>query len=404
MSTTPTTTDTTNGTLLFATALLVRTRIRTNDTCRMTSPTLRTLYEVAGTWDRLKQQLDKGQTTEAEMTAQLAGLVGIDENGRRWTVTTAGTWTEAGAEEAPAAAGEPAPAAGTVGKVSEAALRKALKELDALIGLAVVKKQVKELTALVRVQKMRRAAGLPVAVMSHHLVFRGNPGTGKTTVARLIGRIYAALGVVPEGHVVETDRAGLVAEYVGQTAIKTSGAFAKARGGILFIDEAYALARDAGSASGFGQEAIDTLVKLMEDHRDDTVVIAAGYPDEMDGFIATNPGLRSRMPRTIDFPDYTNDELLAIFCGLAREAGYTATASAKKRVVALLAASGRGPGFGNGRAVRTLFEQAVQKQALRLSGEKHPTKGELRALTGDDVAPELPSAEAQGLRLVPPPA
>ena len=371
----------------------------------MSGTTLRTLYEVAGTWERLRLQVEKGQRTEAEIAAELAGLVGVDENGRRWTVSPQGTWTEVGATGAPLASGEEKPKDPTTSKSGEAELRKALKELDQLVGLDVVKKQVKELTALVRVQKMRRAADLPVAVMSHHLVFRGNPGTGKTTVARLIGRIYRALEVVPEGHVVETDRAGLVAEYVGQTAIKTSEAFGKARGGILFIDEAYTLARDAGSASGFGQEAIDALVKLMEDHRDDTVVVAAGYPNEMDDFLDTNPGLRSRMPRTIDFPDYTDDELLLIFSRIAKGSGYTATASAKRRVRELLEASERGPAFGNGRAVRTLFEQAVQKQAVRLAKERNPTRGELRALTADDVAPKLPSAdEAAAYSATTPPA
>jgi SpoVK/Ycf46/Vps4 family AAA+-type ATPase len=365
--------------------------------------TMKTLYEVARTWDTLKQRLDKEQVSEAEAAALLAPLVGIDENGRRWTVDVAGAWTEVGVSGAPLAAGKAKEKDPTTSKSGEAELKKALKELDDLVGLDVVKKQVKELTALVRVQKWRRAAGLPVAVMSHHLVFRGNPGTGKTTVARLIGRIYAALEVVPEGQVYETDRAGLVAEYVGQTAIKTSEAFAKARGGVLFIDEAYSLARDAGSASGFGQEAIDALVKLMEDHRDDTVVIAAGYPDEMDDFLDTNPGLRSRMPRTIDFPDYTDEELLLIFTRIAKAAGYTATAGAKKRVRELLAASARGPQFGNGRAVRTLFEQAVQRQALRLAEEKQPTRGELRALVADDVAPALPPSDfGGGLRLVTP--
>jgi SpoVK/Ycf46/Vps4 family AAA+-type ATPase len=354
--------------------------------------TLRTLYELAATWETLHRRCEKGLVTDAEFAAQLAGLVGVDEHGRRWTVSAEGKWTEVGTSGRPVAEGAPKAKDPTTSKAGEAELRKALRELEKLTGLDVVKKQVKELTALVRVQKMRRAAELPVAVMSHHLVFRGNPGTGKTTVARLIGRIYAALEVVPQGHVVETDRAGLVAEYVGQTAIKTSAVFEKARGGVLFIDEAYTLSRDAGSNSGFGQEAIDALVKLMEDHRDDTVVIVAGYPNEMDGFIATNPGLRSRMPRTIDFPDYTDDELLTIFAGMCRDAGYTATRSAKERVRALLAASGRGPGFGNARAVRTLFEQAVQTQAMRLSKERHPTRGELRALTGDDVAPALSPA------------
>jgi replication-associated recombination protein RarA len=349
---------------------------------------LRTLYELAATWESLHAKLAKGAVTAAEVDVTLAGAVGVDEHGRRWTVSREGKWTEVGTTGEPVVAGAK-PKDPTTTKSAEAELRKALKELDDLTGLDVVKQQVKELTALVRVQRLRRAAGLPVAVMSHHLVFRGNPGTGKTTVARLIGRIYAALEVVPKGHVVETDRAGLVAEYVGQTAIKTSGVFEKARGGVLFIDEAYTLSRDAGSSSGFGQEAIDTLVKLMEDHRDDTVVIVAGYPHEMDGFIAANPGLRSRMPRTIDFPDYTDDELLVIFGGMCRGAGYTATASAKARVRALLAASARGPSFGNARAVRTLFEQAVRTQALRLAKDRRPTRGELRALVGDDVAPDL---------------
>jgi SpoVK/Ycf46/Vps4 family AAA+-type ATPase len=355
----------------------------------MTEAALRTLYDLAAVWESVRARLDKKAVSAEDAAAELAGIVGVDERGRRWTVDVAGKWTEVGTSGQPVASGAPKAEDPTTSRKGEADLHAALKELDALTGLAVVKRQVKELTALVRVQKMRVAAGLPVAVMSHHLVFRGNPGTGKTTVARLIGRIYAALEVVPQGHVIETDRAGLVAEYVGQTAIKTSEVFAKARGGVLFIDEAYTLARDAGTASGFGQEAIDTLVKLMEDHRDDTVVIAAGYPNEMDAFISANPGLRSRMPRTIDFPDYTDDELLTIFAAMCRAAGYTATAPAKKRVREILASSARGPSFGNARAVRTLFEQAVQVQALRLADDKKPTKGELKALTADDVAPKV---------------
>ena len=363
----------------------------------MTQATLTTLYQLAGTWESLQARIAKQQVSEADAAATLAGLVGVDERGRRWTVSVKGQWTEVGTSGEAVADGAPKAKDPTTSKAGEAELKKALKELDSLTGLSVVKQEVKELTALVRVQKMRRAAGLPVATISHHLVFSGNPGTGKTTVARLLGRIYAALEVVPEGHLVETDRAGLVAEYVGQTAIKTSEVFAKARGGILFIDEAYALARDAGSNSGFGQEAIDTLVKLMEDHRDDTIVIAAGYTEEMGEFVETNPGLRSRMPRTINFPDYTDEELLAIFAGMARAAGYTATAGAKQRVRELLAASERGRSFGNARAVRTLFERAVQQQALRLAEEKKPTKGELRALTADDVAPAINAPSMPGI-------
>ena len=374
----------------------------------MSQATLTTLNQLAAAWERLDARLKKGAVSEADAVAQLAGMVGVDERGRRWTVSVQGKWTEVGTTGAPVAEGTHAKDP-TTSKKGEAELRKALKELDDLTGLTVVKQQVKELTALVRVQKMRRAAKLPVAVMSHHLVFSGNPGTGKTTVARLLGRIYAALEVVPEGHLVEADRASLVAEYVGQTAIKTSEVFAKARGGILFIDEAYSLARDAGSSSGFGQEAIDTLVKLMEDHRDDTIVIAAGYTEEMGDFVETNPGLRSRMPRTINFPDYTDDELIAIFAGMCRAAGYTATAGAKKRVRELLAASERGRSFGNARAVRTLFERAVQQQAMRLADERKPTRGELRALTADDVAPAINAPSMPGigsttrtLRSVPP--
>ncbi|HEV2891081.1 MAG TPA: AAA family ATPase [Frankiaceae bacterium] len=363
----------------------------------MPQATLTTLHQLAARWESLDAKVKKGALPEADAVAELASLVGVDERGRRWTVSVKGTWTEVSTTGTPVAEGAPKAKDPTTSTKGEAELKKALKELDDLVGLAVVKQQVKELTALVRVQKMRRAAKLPVAVMSHHLVFRGNPGTGKTTVARLIGRIYAALEVVPEGHVVETDRAGLVAEYVGQTAIKTSEAFAKARGGILFIDEAYTLARDAGSSSGFGQEAIDTLVKLMEDHRDDTIVIAAGYPVEMDEFIEANPGLRSRMPRTVDFPDYTDAELLDIFTGMCRAAGYTATASAKKRLVELLATSIRDRSFGNARAVRTLFERAVQQQAMRLADEKKPTRGELRALVGDDVAPAVNAPSMPGI-------
>lgn len=350
-----------------------------------------TLNELAATWEDLKEKVAAGTLPEAEMAATLAPLVGIDANARRWTVSADGTWTEVGADHRPLAPGADEAKDPTTSPESEAELRKALKELEQLVGLDVVKRQVTELTALVRVQRLREKEGLPVAVMSHHLVFRGNPGTGKTTVARLIGRIYAALAVVPQGHVVETDRAGLVAEYVGQTAIKTSEAFAKARGGLLFIDEAYTLARDAGSASGFGQEAIDTLVKLMEDHRHDTVVIAAGYPDEMDAFVDANPGLRSRMPRTVDFPDYTDDELMLIFTRMANGAGYTVHKSARERVRELLATSDRSRGFGNARAVRTLFEQAVRQQALRLQEDEPPTtRGELRALVDDDIAPDMP--------------
>jgi SpoVK/Ycf46/Vps4 family AAA+-type ATPase len=348
----------------------------------------RTLLDLAATFERLHGRIERGEATAAEVDAELAGQVGGEEQGRRWSVDSAGVWTEVGADGPPQGGKGPA---GSPGAEGEKALKEALAELEALTGLSEVKKQVKQLTALVRVQRLRREADLDVVAMTHHLVFRGNPGTGKTTVARLIGRIYAALGVVPKGQVVEVDRSGLVAEYVGQTAIKTSAAFAKARGGVLFIDEAYTLSRDAGSDAAFGQEAIDQLVKLMEDHRDDTVLIVAGYPVEMDEFIETNPGLRSRFSRTLDFADYTDDELVEIFADMCRAGDYVATKGAKDRVRALLAMSARGPGFGNARAVRTLFERAVVSAAERLAEVKEPTRAELRYLTADDVAPAVPT-------------
>ena len=195
-----------------------------------------------------------------------------------------------------------------------------LAELDALIGLATVKAEVRLVANLLQIQRLRRKRNLPVAESSRHLVFTGNPGTGKTTVARLLAELYWELEVVAQGQLVETDRAGLVAGYVGQTAIKVTEVFTSALGGVLLIDEAYALAQ--GGDSDFGREAIATLVKLVEDHRDDVVVIVAGYPQEMETFIDSNPGLRSRFPKTIHFPDYSDDELAQIFENLCTQSRY----------------------------------------------------------------------------------
>jgi SpoVK/Ycf46/Vps4 family AAA+-type ATPase len=195
-------------------------------------------------------------------------------------------------------------------------------------------------------------------------VFTGNPGTGKTTVARLLGQIYRTLGVVERGQLVETDRAGLVAGYIGQTAIKVKEVFASAMGGVLLVDEAHALAR--GNDNDFGHEAIDMIVKLMEDHRDDVVLIVAGYPDEMATFLDANPGLRSRFPKTIYFEDYSDAELLAIFDGMCDKARYRLTDDAKATALASLSARPRDRGFGNARLVRNLFEAAVAAQASRV--------------------------------------
>lgn len=262
-----------------------------------------------------------------------------------------------------------------------------LAELDELVGLKGVKREVKLVAALIQVQNLRRERKLPVVESSRHLIFTGNPGTGKTTVARLLAQIYRTLGVVARGHLVETDRSGLVAGYVGQTATQVKRVFESALEGVLLVDEAYALAR--GGERDFGIEAIDTLVKMVEDHRDDIVVIAAGYPEEMQIFVDSNPGLRSRFPKTIEFPDYSTDELLQIFEGQADKGGYEPTPEAVAAVRKWFDAQPRDKGFGNGRLVRNLFEAAMAAQASRLvgdgKGDKNPTDEELCALTPADI-------------------
>src|SRR4051794_35070520 len=263
-------------------------------------------------------------------------------------------------------------------------LEELLAELEGLVGLADVKTEVKLVANLITVQNLRRARKLPVADQSRHLVFTGNPGTGKTTVARLLAQIYRTLGVVERGQLVETDRAGLVAGYVGQTAARTKAVFEEALGGVLLVDEAYALAR--GDERDFGQEAIDTLVKLVEDHRDDVVVIAAGYPDEMEEFVDSNPGLRSRFPKTIHFPDYSDDELVAIFESLCQRNAYALTAESRAAVLQWFQGQDRVKGFGNGRLARNLFESAVARQATRVVAIKDPSDEQLCALEPGDIA------------------
>jgi hypothetical protein len=259
-----------------------------------------------------------------------------------------------------------------------------LADLDALIGLANVKAEVRRLTSMLQVQRLRAERGLPVMETSHHLVFTGNPGTGKTTVARLLSQIYRAIGVVTNGQLVETDRSRLVAGFVGQTALKTLETLQSSLGGMLLIDEAYALAR--GGDNDFGREAIDTLVKFMEDHRDDLAIVAAGYTTEMEAFIDANPGLKSRFTRTISFPDYSDDELVDIFVGLGDSNQYSCSDDALIRVRHFVSVEPRTRGFGNARFIRNLFETAVAHQAQRLAPLDDPSDEQLTTLTADDIA------------------
>lgn len=262
-----------------------------------------------------------------------------------------------------------------------------LAELDALIGLDHVKEEVRRLTSLLRIQELRAERDLPTIDTSKHLVFSGNPGTGKTTVARLLSQIFRSLGVVTRGHLVETDRSDLVAGYVGQTATRTREVLDSALGGTLIIDEAYALAR--GGENDFGLEAVDTIVKFMEDHRDDLSIIAAGYPNEMAELIDANPGLKSRFTRTIHFPDYDTDELVGIFGLISGSKGYRLDESGEVRLREVIEAEPRGRGFGNGRFVRNVFEAAVGHHALRLADRADDDLSDelLSVLTGDDIRP-----------------
>lgn len=258
------------------------------------------------------------------------------------------------------------------------------EELNNLIGLKNVKAEINEIANFAKVQKMRKEKNLPLSPMSYHLVFTGNPGTGKTTVARLVAKIYKNLGIISKGQLVEADSSDLVAGYVGQTAIKTGELVKKAVGGVLFIDEAYTITENE---QGYGQEAVDTLLKLMEDYRDDLVVIVAGYPELMKKFINSNPGLKSRFNRYIQFEDYNNEELYDIFNLLCNKNKYVISENAKPEIKKYLEhmRDANGKDFGNGRDVRNYFESVISKQATRLSEAENITDEDLSLITYDDV-------------------
>lgn len=267
-------------------------------------------------------------------------------------------------------------------------LEELLEELDDLIGLAHVKAEIRRVADLLRVAQLREEHGLPQTKRSNHLIFAGNPGTGKTTVARLVAQIYRTLEVVKSGHLIEVDRSGLVAGFVGQTAPLVASQFDRAEQGILFIDEAYSLVR--GGANDFGKEAIDAIVKNVEDRRASVVVIMAGYTEEMNDLMDTNPGLRSRFPKTIFFPDYSTTELVAIFETTMAKDEFVLADAAKSKLATIIDAVPRDRHFGNGRLVRNIYEDAVVRQASRIVTIDKPTTEQLSTLEAPDIPDRAP--------------
>ena len=311
-------------------------------------------------------------------------------------------------DESAVAAGGPGPDAAEEEQKPKEPEKDPMEELESLVGLTTIKDDVKELMAFVKIQKMRSDAGLRSVPVSLHLVFTGNPGTGKTTVARIIGRLYKQIGMLSKGQLVEVDRSGLVAGYVGQTALKTQEQIKKAMGGVLFIDEAYALAQ---KDDAFGQEAIDTVLKAMEDHRDDLVVIVAGYTKPMEKFINSNPGLKSRFNKYFEFPDYTIDELEAIFYLNCQKYDYIVEEDAKKQIRYLNCQKYdyvveedakkqirariigrkmmRQENFANAREVRNMFEDIITNQARRVAAMENPTHDDMMKITIEDLSDDI---------------
>jgi len=260
-----------------------------------------------------------------------------------------------------------------------------LSELDNLIGLSEVKLLVREINAFIEIQKRREKERLITEPLVLHMIFKGNPGTGKTTVARILGKVFREMGVLSRGHLIEVERADLVGEYIGHTAQKMRDQLKRAYGGILFIDEAYSLAR--GGEKDFGKEAIDCMVKAMEDHKEELILILAGYQQEMETFLQTNPGLRSRFPIHIDFPDYNKQELLQIADQLCAKRQYQLNSQAKSALLGLInpPTISSKDNFGNARTVRNIIEKAIRRQAVRLLPKHSTTREELMVIEPDDL-------------------
>lgn len=273
-----------------------------------------------------------------------------------------------------------------------AALRDIEEELGALVGMEEMKKMVKEIYAWIYVNKKREEMGLKAGKQALHMMFKGNPGTGKTTVARLIGKLFQKMDVLTKGHLIEAERADLVGEYIGHTAQKTRDLIKKALGGILFVDEAYSLGR--GGEKDFGKEAIDTMVKHMEDKQHDFILILAGYSREMDHFLTLNPGLHSRFPLVFDFPDYTVDQLMEIGKRMLNEKEYILSSDAERKVrehLALAKVALSSSAFSNGRYVRNVLEKSIRSQAMRLLMANHFDRNDLLTIRSSDLV--LPKHE-----------